>query len=82
MTKKIISIKRFLEQFNKEYEFLYSNRDNVAGAEEALEEFDNWAPKNKEFVQKFVEYRGDFISSDREATAFMFALESILEGEF
>lgn len=82
MTKKTISIKRFLEQFNKEYEFLYSNHDNVAGAEEALEEFDNWAPKNKEFIQKFVEYRGDFISSDREATAFMFALESILEGEF
>lgn len=68
-----MNIKEFLDQFNKEYEFLY-NHNNVAGYKEAVTAFDEFLPNHKEFVGEFVKYRGDFISSDREAAAFMFAL--------
>lgn len=70
-----INIDRFMYQFNKEYNFLYENDDNVAGYMEALNAFDEFLPEHKDFVAEFVEYRKDFISSDREAVAFMFALE-------
>lgn len=68
-----MNIKKFLDQFNKEYEFLY-NHNNVAGYNEAVTAFDEFLPNHKEFVSEFVKYRGDFVSSDREAAAFMFAL--------
>ncbi len=74
MTKNI-NIEKFNNQFNKEYDFLYENHDRVAGYREAIKDFDKFFEKNKEFVCEFVKYRGDFISSDREAGAFMFALE-------
>ena len=69
-----INIKAFEKQFQKEYNFLYENDDNVAGYKEAVEAFDEFLKENKNFVCEFVKYRGDFISSDREAAAFMFAL--------
>lgn len=72
-----IDIDRFLEQFKKEYDFLYDNNDRVAGYHEAVSEFDEFVSSHKEFVSEFVRYRGDFISSDREAAAFMFALETL-----
>lgn len=68
-----MNIKEFLDQFNKEYEFLY-NHNNVAGYNEAVTAFDEFLPTHKEFVGEFVKCRGDFVSSDREAAAFMFAL--------
>ena len=70
-----INIHKFLKQFQKEYNFLYDN-DYVAGQDEAVAEFDKLI-KNKNFAQfvgEFVKFRGDIISSDREAAAFMFAL--------
>lgn len=78
MNKKI-DIKRFLEKFNQEYEFLYDNRDNVAGVNEAISAFDEFLMSNREFVIEFVNFRGDVVSSDREAAAFMFAMESIVQ---
>lgn len=72
-----INITEFLKRFHEEYDFLYNNDDNVAGFDEAMEAFD-WAIQDRkfaDFVGEFVRYRGDFISSDREAAAFMFALE-------
>ena len=69
-----INIKAFAEQFSKEYDFLYENGDNVAGYDEAVDAFDNFVKDNGEFVGEFAKYRGDFVSSDREAAAFMFAL--------
>lgn len=72
-----IDIDRFLEQFAKEYDFLYDNNDRVAGYSEAVAAFDEFAAKHKEFISRFVGCRGDFISSDREAAAFMFALETL-----
>lgn len=77
MRKKNINIKQFLKEFNEEYDFLYEH-DYVAGYDEAVEEFDIFAKKNSSFVCEFVKYRKDFISSDREAAAFMFALSKYM----
>ena len=74
-----VNLPTLLEKFNQEYSFLYDTRDHVAGFSEAVEAFDESlkSEKFRELVAKFVEYRLDFISSDREAGAFMFALESL-----
>ena len=73
-----INIEKFLKQFTKSYNFLYNNYNNVAGYDEALKAGDNFIKKNPEFITEFVRYRGDFISSDREVVAFMFALDSMI----
>lgn len=72
-----INIYEFAKQFNKEYQFLYEH-DNVAGYDEAVDAFDEMMENEdfRRFVSGFVSYRQDLISSDREAAAFMFALES------
>ena len=75
---KNIDIEEFLQKFNQEYSFLYEHKDNVAGYREAVEYGDHFISKNKDFVAEFVKYRGDFISSDREVAAFMFAMEHYL----
>ena len=71
-----INIKAFAEQFQKEYNFLYENNNNVAGYREAVAAFDEFLSNNKNFVCEFIKYRGDFMSSDRETAAFMFALSN------
>jgi len=74
-----INIKEFKKQFDKEYNFLYNNRDQVAGYNEAVRAFDKFMGTNIEFIREFVLYRNlDPISSDREAAAFMFALETFM----
>lgn len=75
--KTSINIHDFHKKFLKEYDFLYENRDNVAGYEEAVNEFDKLMDTNKsfrDFVGEFAKYRQDYITSDREAAAFMFAM--------
>lgn len=74
-----INIHEFLKEFNKQYSFLYDNNDNVAGYDEALEAGDEFIKQNPEFIGEFVNYRGDFILSDREVVAFMFALDNMIE---
>lgn len=79
-----IPIEKFAKEFNKEYQFLYDNNDNVAGYSEALDEFDarfGSSEQFKNFVSEFAKFRGDIISSDREAVAFMFAMEKYLVNE-
>ena len=71
-----IDINKFLQRFNKEYDFLYNSEEYVAGYDEAVDAFDEFLEDHTEFVSDFCRYRGDVISSDREAAAFMFALES------
>ena len=73
-----IDIEKFHGEFNKEYEFLYEHQDNVAGYDEAVQAFDIFLPGHREFIGEFANYREDFISSDREAAAFMFAMEKYL----
>lgn len=72
-----INIHAFNRQFQKEYNFLYDNRDRVAGYEEAVDAFCLFLNDHFDFVCEFAKYRGDVISSDREAAAFMFALETM-----
>lgn len=71
------NIHQFAEKFQQEYNFLYDNRDRVAGYREAVAAFDEFLKKQPAFVGEFARYRQDFISSDREAAAFMFALSSM-----
>lgn len=74
-----IGIERFKQRFDEEYDFLYDHRDNVAGYSEAVDSFDEFLKNeaNARFVREFAAYRGDVVSSDREAAAFMFALDAL-----
>lgn len=73
-----INIEKFLNQFEDEYDFLYNSNNYVAGYNEAVQAFDDFLKKHTEFVREFVNYREDFISSDREAAAFMFAFDKFI----
>lgn len=68
-----------LRAFDKQYDFIYENKDNVSGYKEALQWFDDNSTKQeyKYLVDAVVRQRGDYISSDREAVAFAFALEAL-----
>ena len=70
-----VPIKKFLKTFNEIYSELYEARDNVAGFKEAVSFFDEFAEQQTEFVGEFVKFRGDLITSDREAASFAYALE-------
>ena len=70
-----ISMEKICEQFQKEYNFLYDCRGYVAGYDEAVSAFDRFQADHADFVREFAQYRGDVVSSDREAAAFMFALD-------
>ena len=77
------NIEDFMKQFQKENEYLYNANSCgrfVAGQDEAAEEFNNMLQRDnfKNFVSEFVRYRGDFISSDREAAAFMFTFYELM----
>ena len=70
-----INMEKFCEQFQKEYNFLYDCRGYVAGYDEAVSAFDRFQADHADFVREFAQYRGDVVSSDREAASFMFALD-------
>lgn len=76
-----MNIHEFAKKFSEEYSFLYKNQDRVAGYREAVDAFDEYLKNDiggfRKFVGEFANYRNDLISSDREAAAFMFALESL-----
>ena len=72
-----ISLEDFLSIFEYQYNMLYQNHDHVAGYREAVAAFDDFVERHTGFVCKFVDFRGDSITSDREAAAFMFALEAL-----
>ncbi len=74
---KNINISQFAEQFQKEYNILYESDCADDGMRFAARAFDAFAKKHKDFISEFVKFRGDFISSDREAAAFMYALEKV-----
>ncbi len=70
-----VQIEKFLDKFNEIYSELYEARDNVAGFKEAVSFFDEFVKQQSEFVGEFVKFRGDLITSDREAASFAYALE-------
>ena len=76
-----INMRKLLERFKEEYDFLYERNDDVEGYAEAVEAFDSFIenPANKEMLMAFNERRGDIISSDREAAAFMRALVAFMK---
>lgn len=69
-----MNIAEFLEKFNQNYDLLYTYGDNIAWYYEALEFGDNVISEMPEFVQEFVQYRGDVLSSDREVATFGFTM--------
>ena len=77
--KTKIDYNRLLSQFRKEYNFLYDNYDHVAGFREAVEFFDQFikTSSGRDIISKFASLRQDIITSDREAAAFSFALDSL-----
>lgn len=80
MKKFNINIQEFLEEFEKQYDFLYDNANTyVAGYDEALAAGNEFITEHIEFVREFNKYRGDILSSDREVVAFMFALDNFTE---
>lgn len=73
-----INIHEFLMEFKRQYTFLYEWNNRVAGYDEALKEGDEFIKNHPDFVGEFIRHRGDFISSDREVVAFMFALDNMI----
>lgn len=73
--KESFNIDALIEKYNENYDFVYDHNDKVAGYEEAVASFDDYIkiPEFKKIVEEFNAKRQDFISSDREAGAFMFA---------
>lgn len=74
-----LGIATFYEKYVKEYGFCKDSGDNVAGFDEAVKAFSAFieSDANAAFVREFCAHMGDYIASDREAAAFMFALESM-----
>lgn len=79
-----INLEKLLDQFDKEYEFLYEADGRgayVAGYREALEEGDRIIRENHDLIRAFARLRGDILTSDREVAAFAFALYEVLSDE-
>lgn len=65
-------LKEQLEQFNLAYEYLYDNRDNVKEYGIGLT-FGDYMLSNSArspFLLAFIEYRQDYLTSDREVAQF------------
>ena len=82
-TKIDVNIHDFSKRFQKEYDFLYNHGNNDEysfGFDEAVTAFDRCMEEEnfKNFVCEFVSYRGDYLTSDRECAAFMFALVDMI----
>lgn len=70
-------MKKFIRQFNKEYEKMYNSKDKVRDYREAVQYFDTHLEEKwfKNLLNSFVLERGDVVTSDRECAAFVFALK-------
>lgn len=60
--------------YERHYERIYDAHDNVPCYRLAVELFDDLSAEGVKLLERFNAYRGDCISSDREAAAFVFAL--------
>lgn len=79
MSKVInFNLKEFLEEFQKTYMDLYNNWQ-PADYRDLVQAFDRFVENesNAAFVGEFAFFRGDFISSDREAAAFMATMKRL-----
>lgn len=73
----MININEFSRVYAEEYEALYNTPGEMAGAREAAALFDTFCETHGDFVGEFARHRGDYITSDREAAAFIFALDRL-----
>lgn len=69
-----VSMEELGRRFARAYDELYRTRDGLPGYREAVAAFDAFAAGNGDLLAKFARHRGDFVSSDREAAAFMLAV--------
>ena len=77
-----IDFDSFYDKFGEMYETIYDARDQVDRFDWAVKQFDEVIMKeHKDFVMDFVKFRGDMITSDREAAAFTFTLLWFLLGK-
>lgn len=77
-----INIPAFVKAFNASYDFLYSlphGGSDFPGYHEAVAAFDAFSLYHKPLLKAFITERGDAITSDREAAAFMYAYVAITE---
>ena len=86
MARKAINIYQFSAIYAEIYNRLYnSSSESDARLEAAAAEvFDNSLEKNeafRDFVREYVEFRGDPITSDREAASFILALDELANGK-
>lgn len=70
-----VNIREFSRIYAEEYEAMHNATGYVAGYDEAVTAFDEFCAAHGDFVGEFARYRGDYITSDREAAAFAFALD-------
>lgn len=68
-------LRELRDTFNVTYRILYTNPN--LETYEMVEFGDACIRNNKELTSQFVEYRKDFISSDREAAAYGIALKTL-----
>lgn len=77
-----INIHKFAKRFGEAYDFLYNgDYEDTYEYREAVNAFDEMCKNNESFaafVREYVHFRKDYISSDREAAAFMLALEECM----
>lgn len=69
-----VDMKRLVKRFNEEYQLLYERNDNILGYRVMLKAAEDFLATHGSFVGNFAWCRGDYITSDREMAAFMFAL--------
>lgn len=76
-----VDIVEFSKRFQEEYKRLYDAEDRVDGFEEAVRAFDECMENEnfRVFANEFATHRFDFVTSDREAAAFMFALSFFVD---
>lgn len=78
-----LNIHEFAKLYSDSYSWLYEQDSTGEFTQEFAWTFTELMHKNKSFkrfVQDFVRYRGDFITSDREAAAFVLTMDRMREG--
>lgn len=72
-----INIEEFSKRFGEEYYNLYEGKTVVKDYRGLIETGDEFIRNHPEFVGEVINYRHDFISSDREVAAFMLAVKAL-----
>lgn len=81
-----VDFKPLSDKVSEVYNYLYNNNDTITvgndrySASSLSYDFDGYMQVNDEFkrlVREFTKWNGDYLSSDREAAAFIFALDAL-----